>query len=280
MGNTCLRFARTARRGGGLAVVRLRTADAGRPVLDAALASWPPAGPSPAKGNPGPDPVAWIASVVPSREAALEAALSEAGWRPCQVRPDAPGLFPHALAAPGATGVDRWLAAYGAFHIARRRGGVVVVQAGTAVTADWVDRKGVFRGGAILPGPALWLGSLAGAERLSGSKHPSPRLDPERAACPAGDRTASAVAGGLAAGLPGAVASVAAALRRQAGAGGDRPVSVALTGGWAGSLLDAWKRGGWRSLAVRTAWIPDLVLLGLRLWAGRRGGAAVSPPPA
>jgi len=58
-------------------------------------------------------------------------------------------------------GVDRWVAAIGAYA---RYPNVdsVVIDAGTAVTIDWVSSQGVFEGGAILPGLQLMHDSLVG----------------------------------------------------------------------------------------------------------------------
>lgn len=56
------------------------------------------------------------------------------------------------------TGVDRLLNAAAAWD--RVRQACVVVDAGTAVTVDFVDGEGTFHGGAILPGASLQLQSL------------------------------------------------------------------------------------------------------------------------
>lgn len=60
---------------------------------------------------------------------------------------------------PWRLGVDRFVAAIGAHHIAGKRP-VVVVDIGTAMTIDLVDEKGVHRGGSIVPGPELMVKSL------------------------------------------------------------------------------------------------------------------------
>ena len=44
------------------------------------------------------------------------------------------------------------VAAWAAWH--RHRAGAIVVDMGTALTVYWIDAGGVFRGGAIAPGPA------------------------------------------------------------------------------------------------------------------------------
>jgi type III pantothenate kinase len=60
-------------------------------------------------------------------------------------------------------GSDRWVAMIGArarLQASRRRGPVLVVMAGTAVTVDALDADGRFLGGLILPGHGLMLGAL------------------------------------------------------------------------------------------------------------------------
>jgi type III pantothenate kinase len=52
-------------------------------------------------------------------------------------------------------GVDRWLAMVAAFQVNRRA--CVVIDAGTALTIDLVNNKGLHRGGYILPGASLVL---------------------------------------------------------------------------------------------------------------------------
>ena len=60
---------------------------------------------------------------------------------------------------PAQLGADRWAALIGAWH--RRQGACLVVNAGTATTADLLSTRGEFRGGIILPGLALMKRSLA-----------------------------------------------------------------------------------------------------------------------
>jgi type III pantothenate kinase len=59
---------------------------------------------------------------------------------------------------PQQLGVDRWLAAIGAFEMAR--GPVCVASIGTAMTVDAVDASGQHLGGIIVPGPDLAISSL------------------------------------------------------------------------------------------------------------------------
>ncbi len=57
-------------------------------------------------------------------------------------------------------GRDRLLAAWGAVQL-NDSGPLIVIDAGTAVTIDWVDENCVFRGGLIFPGARTMLRSLA-----------------------------------------------------------------------------------------------------------------------
>lgn len=68
------------------------------------------------------------------------------------------GGLVNAYAEPAKMGADRWHAMYGAW--ARCRTGFVVVDAGSALTVDYVDGDGHHLGGYILPGQAMMLNSL------------------------------------------------------------------------------------------------------------------------
>lgn len=62
------------------------------------------------------------------------------------------------LAQPETVGIDRLLTAW--FAKSTFGNNVIAVDAGTAVTVDWVDDEGVFRGGMIFPGFGLSADSL------------------------------------------------------------------------------------------------------------------------
>lgn len=64
----------------------------------------------------------------------------------------------HALDDASTLGQDRVLCAFAAFK--RVKQACVVIDAGTAVTVDFVDGEGTFQGGAIAPGMAMMLKSL------------------------------------------------------------------------------------------------------------------------
>lgn len=66
---------------------------------------------------------------------------------------------------PGLLGVDRWLAAIGAYHLAGRQA-VCVVDIGSATTVDVVTADGLHRGGFIIPGLHLSVRSLLSGTSL------------------------------------------------------------------------------------------------------------------
>ncbi len=75
-----------------------------------------------------------------------------------QFGPDMPVPIAHAIPEPVTTGLDRFLCALGAFESIKQA--CVVVDAGTALTCDFVDGQGIFHGGAIIPGGQMMLDAL------------------------------------------------------------------------------------------------------------------------
>lgn len=100
----------------------------------------------------------------------------------------------------GATpGQDRLLAAAAAYSIFKQA--VVVIDAGTAITVDFVDGEGVFHGGAIAPGAQMQLDALhAHTAQLPAIKFAPPKDDE-----PFGRNTETAMQLGVCAGLRGLV---------------------------------------------------------------------------
>lgn len=154
-------------------------------------------------------------------------------------------------AEPNKLGVDRWLAALAAYKIARAP--VLVVDIGSALTIDLVDREGCHRGGYILPGPRLMQNALL--------------RDTERVRFPQltslgdlsfGRDTAACVAGGIGAAQVGAVLVGLQSARIQVG----DVVHMFVTGGWAPQLSECLRAVGCCDFALA----PELVLDGLR-WA-------------
>jgi type III pantothenate kinase len=154
------------------------------------------------------------------------------------------------LAEPGKAGIDRLLDAVAVNS--RRRPGTpaVIIDAGSAVTVDWLDDAGTFRGGAILPGLRLMARSLHDYTALL------PLIDVPGAnpALPGGTTTAA-----MEAGIFWAVAGGIAALIEQYSAIATSPPDIFLTGGDA-PLFRSALRG---SVVV---W-PEMTLEGIRLTA-------------
>lgn len=74
--------------------------------------------------------------------------------------------------SPGDLGVDRWLAMLSAKEISKSD--FCVIDAGTAITIDVVDKKGVHQGGVIMPGKRLMLQALV--NNTSNIKQPKGEL--------------------------------------------------------------------------------------------------------
>src|SRR5437870_5708113 len=69
-------------------------------------------------------------------------------------------MLPVLVDSPERVGIDRLLNALAAKNRVQRAVSLFIVDAGSAVTVDWVDEKGHFRGGAIFPGFRLMAESL------------------------------------------------------------------------------------------------------------------------
>ncbi|MDP6419160.1 MAG: type III pantothenate kinase [Candidatus Krumholzibacteria bacterium] len=166
-----------------------------------------------------------LCSVRPSEDVLIHALAGEVGQKVWQVKGDSPTPFPVDIDKRKTLGPDRICNAAAA--VFQKRNPVVIVDAGTAITLDLVDLEGVFRGGAILPGPRLWLASLAGGTELLGQVEPNPKVSP------LGRHSQEALQAGLL-GMGGAVQELILRL-------GDllsEDFSVILTGGASAFLAD------------------------------------------
>lgn len=192
---------------------------------------------------------AWIASVAPPVNALVDAAAQKTGLARRFIRSGTDFILPHTLSTPETTGVDRLLAALSAKarHFADAPG-CVVAQCGSAATVDLVD-AGVFRGGYILPGPAMWLGGMARGAQLPDY---SGEL-PDWRARAIGANTRDAMVNGMHLALPTTVAAVAGLVAADGG------LPLAVTGGWGEAVLP--------HLRSRHIYDKDLVLHGIRLFA-------------
>jgi type III pantothenate kinase len=189
----------------------------------------------------------WISSVAGlEAEAALVAMLLER-W---QVEPwlartqGCTGDLVNSYSDPSRMGVDRWLAMLGARR--RVKGSLCVVDAGSALTIDFVDAAGRHEGGYIIPGAALMERALLlDTDRVRFDEDAGYELSP-------GLSTAEAVRHGIALAQAGAVGL---ALDRT----GSEPASLLFCGGGARVLMQLLNRGG--------EYVPDLVFEGLEVMA-------------
>ena len=152
---------------------------------------------------------------------------------------------------PWRLGVDRFVGAIGAYHLASGQP-VCVVNVGTAMTLDLVDGSGRHRGGAIVPGPALMVKSLL--TQTSGIRRRA-RGGPSGMTGLFARTTRTAIGQGA---LYAAAAIVDRAIEEARILLGSVPL-VLLTGGGATAIKPLL-----RNTAVR---LPDLVLHGLAVWA-------------
>lgn len=157
----------------------------------------------------------------------------------------------NAYREPWRLGADRWIALVGARALCSPAP-ALVVDIGTATTLDLLDGRGVHRGGAILPGPALMIESLlrdtGGIRRRAGGA--------ARGRRPFARDTASALAAGALHGTAGAIDRAFAQARRELRS---RSVRLILTGGAAAAIAPL--------LIARASLVPDLVLQGLAVLA-------------
>jgi type III pantothenate kinase len=144
-------------------------------------------------------------------------------------RPDRPLLIathrtipiPVRVAEPELVGADRLLGAWTARGLVEAP--CIVVDVGTATTIDVVDAAGAFAGGAILPGPALGIRSLARGTALL------PPVPLELPADAIGEDTIGAIASGVILGHREAIGGLVRRMTDELGSG--RRPTVVLTGG-------------------------------------------------
>jgi type III pantothenate kinase len=148
-------------------------------------------------------------------------------------------------------GVDRWMAMVAAHQ--KAKDSVIVVDCGTAVTIDLVNKNGLFIGGVILPGLNTAFQSLRAdtdvVEDISSIK---------RDVSPVAQSTEDGVAAGVLLGLAGGIERVV----REQSSLIDHTPAVFMTGGDAEKLAPY--------LAIAAVLQPDLVLQGLRIFSERK----------
>lgn len=224
-----------------------------------------PAGVTEAVSLPPDEPGAWLRQIEAWR------LPGGAGWAVSGVHPPRRDAFLDWLRARGDTavlvddpkdlplrvlverpdwvGVDRLLDAVAANSRRRPGAPAVIVDSGSAVTVDYVDESGAFRGGVIFPGPRLMAKSLHDYTALL----PVVELRPPIPAVPA-TATRPAMEAGIFWAVVGGIEAVLARYAREAG---QRP-DLFLTGG-DGALLSP-------ALPEAQHW-PTMTLEGTRLSA-------------
>ncbi len=148
---------------------------------------------------------------------------------------------------PRGMGVDRWVAMIGAKS--EFRGGLCVVDAGTAVTIDAIDKNGHHLGGQIIPGLAL-MGSALRSQASDIPASKSVAWVPGPGMSVFASNTGEAVQSGAVNAICGAIERAAKVLRSE----GHR-AKIVLTGGDASRIL--------KQLGDKVLHRPNLVLQGL-----------------
>lgn len=203
-----------------------------------------------------------LASVNDAHAAAIAAAVRETtGLHVERFGPSLPVPIATNLDEPGKVGQDRLLAALGAFAAVQQA--CIVVDAGTALTVDFIDGTGVFHGGAIAPGAQMMLDALHTTTEALPQLALSDMPDPLE---PFGTSTENAMFLGVRAAVRGSVRYLA---ERYADYYDAYPQIVA-TGGDAQTLLAG------DELIEHT--VPDLILRGIAAARARyAAGDDVSP---
>ncbi|MFM7150557.1 MAG: type III pantothenate kinase [Gemmataceae bacterium] len=223
IGNTRIKWGKVARTGHSLEKV-----DALPPHPDdwektLATADW--------KDTEGDDHSCWVvASVQPKRADALCAWLTERGQKVSRLEKAAQIPLRVALEHPDRAGIDRLLNAVAARkHLAEGQE-AVLVDAGSAITIDWLDGKHVFRGGSILPGLDLM------AEALHRYTALLPRVEVRELVTQLpGTSTTSAIQTGLYLSVVGAIREAVSHYAARA----EKSLRIFLTGGQSPAIAKA-----------------------------------------
>ncbi|MEM0954452.1 MAG: type III pantothenate kinase [Pseudomonadota bacterium] len=186
----------------------------------------------------------WVASVASAERQGMLTELCQQRWQktPWFARSERSACgVTNSYAEPSRMGVDRWLAMIAAFDVTQSP--VCVVDAGSALTIDFVGAGGQHTGGYIIPGQNLMQQALAGGTaRVRVGTSGEPSLQP-------GTSTDEAVGHGL---MLAQVGAVAFALEQM-----DMELKLIFSGGDGASLMRLLGRGG--------DYREDLVLDGLFL---------------
>jgi len=140
-------------------------------------------------------------------------------------------------------GVDRWVAAIGARQVEDKLD-LIIIDAGTALTVDWLSRNNVFEGGIIFPGYELMHRALVGnTAGIESKMQLTERI--------IGKTTSECVNSGISYGLVGAVERIVKEMQKHI----KKQCAVIVTGGGAEALSSM--------MNIEFRLEPRLVLLGL-----------------
>jgi type III pantothenate kinase len=168
----------------------------------------------------------WIlAGVHPARRDALADWLKQRGDEVRMIDSSRQLPLKVELAEPEKVGLDRLLNAVAANVVRYPARPAVIIDAGSAVTVDYVDANGAFRGGAILPGFRLMAQALHDHTALL------PVVTIDRAPAVLCTNTTAAMQAGIFWSIVGGLRT----LTEKLGSGGT-PTEVFLTGGDAGKI--------------------------------------------
>lgn len=99
-----------------------------------------------------------LSSVNPPASIAIASELENRGYSVARVNSDIAIPMNHTLDDASTLGQDRLLCAFAAYQ--KTKQACIIIDAGTAITIDFVDGAGTFQGGAILPGLRMALASM------------------------------------------------------------------------------------------------------------------------
>ncbi len=158
---------------------------------------------------------------------------------------------------PSQLGVDRWAAMVGAYRLLGHA--ALVIDCGTACTADLIDDYGIHRGGAIIPGLQLM------RQSLSSSTARIRDLDVDVPLNGPGTTTAECMHVGIHEAVIGFIERMTGMAQLQLGEG----VSVIVTGGGAMALL--------ADLPDNICYEKELVFIGMAGMVTEKGGSSLLP---
>jgi len=203
--------------------------------------------------NPGDLTGVGIASVAPwTGQVYAEMSLKFLGHRPFFVHGELPGFDNH-YRNPKAVGADRVSNAVAGYELIK--GPLLVLDFGTAITFDVINRDGAYLGGVIMPG----LENSARMLKKTTALLPEARLKvPDKFI---GITTDQSIQAGLVRGTIHSLRGLIADLRDEMG---EPEASIIATGGMAGVIVP--------HLPEVSRIVPDLVLDGIRMLYDRHSG--------